>query len=303
MNRRILPLAASISCWAVMVPASAQEFKQITNRLLVQVAAGRAEVWGLSYSPGAPYRYNAATKKFDQIGTGLPVGTLTQIAVGGGSLLQADAVWGRDQNQEVFQFDFTTNMWVLMAHYGSLEYLTVGDGYTDSCHPYEVWGLSENQQIFRFNYCTSVFDLIPGSLAQISTGGGDVWGINSSGQIFQYNFQAQQFLQIPGSLQQIAVGVNDVWGLDASGKAYRYEGAGFVLIDGAAFIQIATGENGVWGITTSIWNPSTTIIVRLDPNVETAVVVPGILTQIAVGDGAGVWGINGSDNVFSFVRP
>ena len=94
-----------------------------------------------------------------------------------------------------------------------------------------------------------------------------------------------------------------MWGLDASGKAYRYEGAGFVLIDGAAFIQIATGENGVWGITTSIWNPSTTIIVRLDPNVETAVVVPGILTQIAVGDGAGVWVFNGSDNVFSFVRP
>jgi hypothetical protein len=69
-------------------------------------------------------------------------------------------------------------------------------------------------------------------------------------------------------------------------NAYRYGGAaGFVPIYGAAFTQIAGGGNRVWGIVTSYPEPS--IIARLDPNLEAAV-VPGVLTQIAVGYGARV---------------
>ncbi len=60
MNRRILLLAASVSCWAaVIVPASAQHFEQIPGSL-TQVAAGRAEVWGINASQQV-YRFNATT--------------------------------------------------------------------------------------------------------------------------------------------------------------------------------------------------------------------------------------------------
>jgi hypothetical protein len=110
-------------------------------------------------------------------------------------------------------------------------------------------------------------------------------------------------VQVAGSLQQIAVGVNDVWGLDKAGNAYRYQGsAGFVQTVGARFIQLVAGGNGVWGIVTTAVPPYTGIL-RLDPNVETAVAVPGVLTQIASGYGAGVWGVNSADQVFSFIRP
>ncbi|MGO4883793.1 MAG: tectonin domain-containing protein [Bryobacteraceae bacterium] len=142
----------------------------------------------------------------------------------------------------------------------------------------------------------------PGSLTEISTGAGDVWGLNSLGQIFQYNFAGPQWIQIAGSLHQITVGVNDVWGLDDAGNAYRYEGAaGFVMIVGGGFTQIVAGGNGVWGIVNPAVYPNTTIL-RLDPNVQTAVAVPGVLTQIASGYGAGVWGVNSADEVFTFVR-
>jgi hypothetical protein len=185
---------------------------------------------------------------------------------------------------------------------GELTQITVGDGDTDRCHIFEVWGVNANQEVFRFNECTQAFDNIPGFLTQVSTGNGDVWGVNVNGQIFQYNFITATWVQIPGTLQQITVGVNDVWGLDAAGNAYRYEGsAGFVLSVAAQFHQIVAGGNGVWGIVTTAVPPYTSIL-RLDPNVETAVVVPGVLTQIAVGYGAGVWGVNSADAVFSFIH-
>jgi len=301
MNRRILLLAASVSCWAtVVVPASAQHFEQIPG-YLTQVAAGRAEVWGVA--PNGVYRFNASKGKFVKV-----AGMLQAVAVGGGSLLQTDAVWGLAQGGGVFQFDFTTGTLVQMQAPLLITQITVGDGYTDNCHPYEVWGIvftnQEQHTLVRFNYCTSVFDSIPGSLTSISTGGGDVWGINSSGQIFQYNFVNQTWVQIGGTLQQIAVGVNDVWGLDGLGRVYRYEGsAGFVLIDAAPFSQIVEGGDGVWGLTPSIWVNGTNTIVRFDPNVEIAVAVPGSLTQIAVGYGAGVWGLTAGTEVYSFVRP
>jgi len=183
---------------------------------------------------------------------------------------------------------------------GELAQITVGEGDTDSCHPYEVWGINADQNIFRYNYCTVTWDNTPGFLASISTGGGDVWGINAAGQIFQFNFVTQQWVQIAGSLKQITVGVNDVWGLDSSGKAYRYEGAaGFVQTYGALFTQIVAGGNGVWGVVVSYPNPD---IVRLDPDLGTVVDVPGSLTQIAVGYGAGVWGVNSADAVYSFIH-
>jgi hypothetical protein len=221
--------------------------------------------------------------------------------VGGGSLLQTDAVWGLNAGSEIFQYNFTTKKLTQVA--GELTQITVGDGDSDNCHPYEVWGLNAGDEVFRFNYCTLVFDNIPGFLTHISTGGGDVWGINVNGQVFQYNFLTQKWVQTEGALAQIAVGVNDVWGLDIVGNVYRYEGSSFVQINAntnyTQMSQIAAGGNGVWGS-----NALTHSVVRYDPNVEVDVLLQGtILTQIASGYGAGVWGVNSAGQIFSFVRP
>ena len=96
MNRRVLLLAASVSCGAaVIVPASAQQFSQVTGTL-TKVAAGRAEVWGVNSSQQV-FRFTANGSNFVQV-----AGKLTQIAVGGGNLLQTDAVWGLNAGSEIF---------------------------------------------------------------------------------------------------------------------------------------------------------------------------------------------------------
>jgi Tectonin domain len=88
MLRNIRLMTSLMLCgWAATtVPARAQHFEQIPGSL-TQIAAGRAEVWGLNGS--AVFRFDASSKKFNQIS-----GSLVQIAVGGGSLLQRDQVWG-----------------------------------------------------------------------------------------------------------------------------------------------------------------------------------------------------------------
>lgn len=293
MNRRVLLFAAAIVCWAgVIGPASAQEFKAVTGTL-TEVAAGRNEVWGLDGNHNV-YRFSTTGQKFNKLGTVL----LTQISVGGGSLMQNDEIWGVNTAGHIFQFNYTTGKLTQIP--GGLVTVVVGEGDTDSCHPYEVWGINSAQSVFRYNYCTLQFVNVAGLLTHIATGGGDVWGLNGSADIFKFNFKTLAWTEIAGTLQQITVGANDVYGLDGAGKVYRYEGAsGFVLIDGTnVFTQVVAGGNGAWGINTNAAN-----IVRFDPNVEGEIGVPGILSQIAVGYGAGVWGVNSAESVFSFVRP
>jgi hypothetical protein len=294
MNRRKLLLAASIFCSAAVVaPASAQEFETIQGATLTHVSAGQAEVWGINASQEV-FRFNATNGEFVQV-----AGELTQVAVGGGTLLQTDAVWGLNAGSEIFQYNFSTKKLVQVN--GELTQIVVGIGYNDNCHPYEVWGINANQQIFRYNYCTAAFANTPGYLVRISAGGGDVWGVNAAGLVFRYDFYSQTWVQIAGSLQQIAVGSNAVWGLDKNGYAYYYENAGgFVQMPGTqTYTQIAAGGDGVWGI-----NPTYTSgnILRFDISVLTSPAVPGLLTQISSGTGAGVWGVNSAGQVFSFIR-
>jgi Tectonin domain len=293
MNRRILLLIASIVCWAgVIGSAWAQEFDGVPG-LLTQVAAGRAEVWGLDASQKV-YRYNPAGKKFAKLAGKI---TLSQIAVGGGTLLQADEVWGVSAGTQIYHYDFTTKK--LVEVQGNLVQIVVGEGNTDGCHPYEVWGINSSDLVFRYDYCAGEFDQIQGTLTRIATGSGEVWGLNSSAQIFDFNFKTQQWTKIGGSLQQIVVGVNDVWGLDGSGKLYRFNPAsGFSPFGTAVFTQIAAGGDGVWGI-----NSSAETIMRFVPNAGNEVTITGVLSQISVGYGAGVWGVNSADEVFAFERP
>ena len=99
-------------------------------------------------------------------------------------------------------------------------------------------------------------------------------------------------------LIQIAVGVNDVWGINSSSEVFRYDPrtGGFNQV-GSDSDQVAAGGDGVWLIAgaNEIW--------RFDSSPETFVEITGSLKSVAVGSGAGVFGVNNSDQVFTFVRP
>ena len=92
-----------ISWTAAAVPASAQHFQQIPSITLSRVAAGRNEVWGLQFPGGEIWRYNPTSQRFAPV-----PGSLSQIAVGGGTLLQPDQVWGVN-GAGVFSFNLSTN--------------------------------------------------------------------------------------------------------------------------------------------------------------------------------------------------
>jgi Tectonin domain len=324
-----------ICCAAVVVPASAQHFQQITGSLK-RVAVGYAEVWGLNGSQ--IYRFNPGTKTFGQI-----PGSFTQVAVGGGTLLQRDEVWGLDPSGHIFRFNFSTKAFAYVpgVRWGccrpglQLSQIAVGEGDeqlfgSDICHPYEVWGIDPASNMFRYNYCSYLFDPIPtpNPFTVIATGGGDVWGLDEYAQIWHYNYQIPAWTQATGgyfgTLQQIAVGVNDVWGLDGNGAVYRYNPTSnqFNLVQtpaatAATETQIAAGGNGVWALYTyglglPNINPAYGMIARWDSQIQAfkneacspAVMCGGAgLAQIAVGYGGGVWGVTPSGQVYAFVRP
>jgi hypothetical protein len=66
---------------------------------------------------------------------------------------------------------------------------------------------------------------------------------------------------------------------------------------GGNTIQVSAGGDGVWIIDTSehIW--------RFDSSSKSFAQVQGNLKSISTGSGAGVFGVNGADAVFTFVRP
>jgi hypothetical protein len=295
MDRKMLLLVASILCWAAtVVPASAQHFKQIPGSL-AQVAAGQNEVWGLDAS-NQVYRFNSVTKTFTKIGTL----KLTRIAVGGGTVLQADQVWGIDASGLIYRFSFKTNTFVRVP--GVLAQIVVSEGVFDKCHPYEVWGLNAAELIYRYNSCTSQFEQVAGSLTVIATGAGAVWGLNSSAQIYHYDFSSRGWRQAAGSLQQIIVGVDEVWGIDGNSTIYEYSQGRFVEHGGTwplPNLQIAAGGSGVWLAEREFMH-------RLDQFSGGSVVdssLPSDVKQIAIGYGAGVWAVNSSNHIYTFVRP
>src|SRR5277367_6427426 len=90
-------------CWAALVvPASAQHFQQITGTL-ASVSAGRNEVFGVD-SHAVVWRLNPAKNAFAKV----KKASLVEIAVGGGTLSQLDEVWGLNAKTEVFRFDYTS---------------------------------------------------------------------------------------------------------------------------------------------------------------------------------------------------
>ena len=282
---------------ALVIPASAQHFKQIAVNL-TSVAVGRNEVFALNAS-GQVYRFNPGTKTF-----GLISGTsgFLQVAVGGGTLQQRDEIWALNAAGNTYRFNFGTKTFVAVP--GVLSQIVVGEGYQDNCHPYEVWGINPSSNVYRYNYCTHAWNQIPipNPFTHIATGGGDVWGLDEFAQIW---YLGSGWTQVPGFLQQITVGVNDIWGLDSAGNAYRYfaDGSGFLqyVTEPPNATQIAGGGDGVWAITNSVGE-----VWRFDANLGWGIVTlpsPYLPVQIASGYGAGVWVVNSIGQVFIFVRP
>jgi hypothetical protein len=319
-NIRFVLCLALICSTAAVVPASAQHFQQMEGSL-TEIAAGRAEVWGLNGSQ--PYRFNPSTQKFVKISDKIS-GPLTQIAVGGGSLLQPDEVWGINASGLVYQYNFSTKAFVYVSGgiecklcaYLSYSQVVVGPGYEDNCHPYEVWGIT-NFGTGRYNYCSSQFESIPNpsgvSFSQIATGGGDVWGNQSSrfGYAWEYLGAAGWRLGADNAqgFQQITVGVNDVWVVVGDGLIWNWapdaDGQDLVVFSPTWLpTQIATGGDGVWAIyNTSAANGLITRYDFQEQGFSAEFLLTSPAVQIAVGSGAGVWAIDSSNRVYALVRP
>jgi hypothetical protein len=278
-------------CAGLVDPASAQQFLQVKGTL-TGVSAGRNEIFGVD-SKAVVWRYRAKPRSFGKVAKA----SLVNVVVGGGTVSQLDEVWGLNANGDVYRFNYNTKAFDPFGN--SLAQIVIGVGYQDSCHPYEIWGLNSVGNVFRYNYCTNFFDTgFNVLLTQVVTGGGDVWGLSSSGQIFHYSFDTQSFAAVSGTLTQISVGVNDVWGANSSNTVFRYDPATnkFNSVSGDT-AQVSAGGDGVWLV-----DPSNDIL-RFDSSSAKFVQVPGSLKSIAVGSGAGVFGINNSHQVFTFLRP
>jgi hypothetical protein len=274
--------------------ASAQTFRRVIvggGVKLAQVAAGGASVWARS-TTGKPYIFK--TNKFVKANSI----SLTQIAVGGGSAVQPDTVWGLDSSNNVYTAVKSGSTWLFVRAPGVLDFIAVGPGYQDNCHFYEVWGLNPAAEIYRYNYCLQNWEQVQGTLGTLAVGGGDIWGLNGNGQVFRFDFRTSVFNSMPGPLSQIAVGPNDAWGLSSNSKIYQFfdDVQNFLQLSGV-LTQIGAGGNGVWGLNSS------GEIFRLEPSRSSFLQVPGTLGSISVGSGGGVWGINGSGEVYSFSTP
>jgi hypothetical protein len=288
---KMLALALSIACAQFAV---AQTFKHVNVKggvPLVQIAAGGASVWARAAN-GNPYIFK--TNKF------VPMSSisLTQLAVGGGNALQADAVWGLDSSGLIYRAANSGTTWVFSQVPGLLDFIAVGIGYQDNCHPYEVWGLNPSASIYRYNFCGQNFEQVAGTLGTLVVGGGEIWGINDNGELFWLDFPTLNFrLAIRGCVQ-VTVGPNGVWDLDSSYEPFNFYSNTRIKVPGSGTLtQIQAGGDGVWAI-----GPVQQIF-RLDTGHNSLVQIPGALVSISVGSGGGVWGLDSLGKAYGFSTP
>jgi hypothetical protein len=270
--------------------ALAQSFKPVTvqgGAALGQISSGGASVWALG-SNHHPYIY-----KKPQFVLANNV-SLTQIAVGGGNVAQADTVWGLDSAGRIYHAHKNGTSWVFSRVPGVLDFIAVGIGYQDNCHPYEVWGLNPAASIFRYNFCVKNWDQVPGTLGTLAVGGGDIWGLNGDGSLFWFNFSLKGFFQEFTNCTQFAVGPTDVFALNG----YVWEVLASRPLESQEVLnQVQAGGDGVWAIGLS------KALYRLDPGEYGFFMVPGALVSISVGSGGGVWGLDISGKPYVFTTP
>ena len=294
-----LLLVALMVVIACTQSAPAQTFKRVKVKggaALAQIAAGGASVWARA-SNGNPYILKG---KLFVLANSI---SLSQIAVGGGNALQADAVWGLDSSGNIYKATKSGTSWVFSPIPGVLDFIAVGIGYNDSCHPYEVWGLNPAAQIFRYNFCVQNWDQVPGSLATLAVGNSDIWGINGNGAVFRFRFSKLLFYQVvtAPTLTQITVGPNGVWGIDGNGTGQLYQYDNDLSFFGypGLWAQVQVGGDGVWLSSAT----DSGQIFRFDPSTRFLVLIPNQFVSISAGSGGGVWGINSSGQAYGFSTP
>lgn len=286
----MLLMGLAVSC---VSPAQGQSFKKVGVKGSVkikQVASGSNSAWALA-TDGTPYIFKI--NKFVPAAT-MP---LTQIAVGGGSLLQPDTVWALDGAGRIFNVVKSGTIWVFNQVPGTLDFIAAGIGYNDSCHPYEVWGLNPSAAIFRFNYCISTWEPVPGTLQTISIGGGEVWGLNGNGEIYRFDFSGSGFVKaFDGSgFLRIAVGPDGFWLTYDNFWCERELSGSFSCQDLLKVDQIQAGGDGVWVLDAAGQ------VFRLEHSLWRLTQVPNIvLSSISAGNGAGVFGVDSTGQVFAF---
>jgi len=91
--------------------------------------------------------------------------------------------------------------------------------------------------------------------------------------------------------------VNDVWGINSSSELFRFDPNNSQWNQIGFAVQVAAGGDGVWVIDESS-NPW-----RFDSSAESFIEVTGDFKSIAVGSGAGIFGVSPSNQVSTWVRP
>lgn len=273
--------------------AQAQHMQQIAGASLTQIAVGSPwNIWGINKAQQI-FQFNSATQTFNQV-----PGYLMQIAVGGGTMQQADAIWGVASNKQIYQY--TNGTWVQVP--GLLASISVGTGH-GNCYPYEVWGVN-NSYAYRFNFCTRNWEVGASYFESVVSAGGEVWAIGNNSSAYQFNFSTLTFNQIPSSVYQISIagGGGAVFALHQTFPypiLYEFDAGAqsFFQVPGTVK-SIAAGGNDIWGISpgNGLW--------RLSPTSQTWTTVPGSYSQVVVGNGGGgVWALDTSGNVYTFVTP
>jgi len=303
---------ASVLTIALSTSALAQSFKQIPVKggaKMMQIASGGHSVWALATN-GQPYIYQ--NNQFVLANSR----SLSQIAVGGGNVRQADTVWALDSATNIYRASKNGTSWVFKQMPGNLDFIAVGIGYDDNCHPYEVWGINSASLIYRFNFCIHNWENIPGSLRTLVIGNGDIWGINSSDQLYRFDFDTFGFTGYDlgaSPATSVTAGANGVWLLSCTfGKfevcqPYQYNpgmqmfGELQTIPEGLVIVDIQAGGDGAWGLGYHVGS-HTGAIIRFDSE-SIGYQVPGTLVSISVGDGGGVWGLDGAGQPYSFTTP
>ena len=219
-----------------------------------------------------------AFERFEQV-----PGELTQLSVGSDG-----TVWGVNSAQQIYTFDYSNGGWTHIP--GELTQISVGSNSA-------VWGINAMGHIYQWTGTT--WEKAPGSLAQIAVGAdGDVWGLNGASEIYHYEPSGQTWAQISGTLSRIAVGsAGAVYGVNSAGWLYWFNpGTGnFQLISSTAGLtQIAVGVDGdLWGVKSGVAYHYNVPRNRLDPTA-------GDISQVALGSGAAVFGLNASGETFQW---
>lgn len=228
---------------------------------------------------GAVWPFVRSSDVFSQI-----PGSLTQVAVGADG-----SVWGINEFGQIYTWDSNGAAWKNIP--GSLSQIAVGSSGA-------VWGINYQQHIYHWDSTHSKWVQFPGQLTQIGVGAdGDVWGLNGP-VIYHYDAGADSFSQVRGSLTQIAAAsAGAVYGLDGNGGIYWYNIGTLAfqkIADTSGFTQLAVGVDG------DVWAVKDAVAYHYDVLHNTMDATPGSITQVSVGFGAAVFGLNAGGEIYQW---